>query len=667
MKKLFKNITAFIMITVMMFSVLENAQALGNNLLISTTSTTTPLQQVVVYQSQSVSYDNFDAAIFAQGQLGEAAKLPAGSDVALYVDPNKVNGPVGLQTGTRCSAVQASADYYQNTITMDKHFCIDFNDAILDGRAVYEVVPTEAVFLHKGNGERCSLTGNGGAVYMTNPASTFLKNYLVNRGAEKLKQFNLDTFFLDNLQAGWNGIIAKCGGNPKEYSNSSDYLTQMVGLAKYVHDNLPLYKVEGNLGGASSQWDKFVFLDGAMCENCFTNWGGAWPSAARMLSDLVVMDNWIKGGRKIYIISQAPDTSDASNRFTFAASLLVANGDRVNFHFGSDYGQFYPLPEYQYNLGIPLAERICSGNTCVRQYEHGIVMVDFGMLQGTILMQEPTPSQTTPAVTLPPTSIPTTIPRSPTPTAPLDSTSIPSTPTASPVPILPTATSIPLTATASPLPTQPTATDTAIPQPVTSVVDIRVSSGNDDVEERLSGGMYMNSTDLELIYDTSAQVIGIRFIGVKIPKGAVITNAYVQFKVDETSSATINLTINGEASANAPAFANTDRNVSMRPKTSNKVTWAPSSWSKAGEMGDSQRTPNLSSIIQEIINESNWNSGNSLVMIIVGPSGKRVAESFEGSASGAPLLHVEFSMPIQMAVPAFTATFTTGALATSQP
>ena len=53
-------------------------------------------------------------------------------------------------------------------------------------------------------------------------------------------------------------------------------------------------------------------------------------------------------------------------------------------------------------------------------------------------------------------------------------------------------------------------------------------------------------------------------------------------------------------------------------------------------------------------------------MIIVGPSGKRVAESFEGSASGAPLLHVEFSMPIQMAVPAFTATFTTGALATSQ-
>jgi hypothetical protein len=213
---------------------------------------------------------------------------------------------------------------------------------------------------------------------------------------------------------------------------------------------------------------------------------------------------------------------------------------------------------------------------------------------------------------------------------------------------LPTATvtSIPFTATASPLPSQPAATNTVIPQPVTSVVDIRVSSGNDDVEERSSRSMYMNGSDLELIYDTSAQVVGIRFNGVKIPKGATITNAYIQFKVDEASSATINLTINGEASANAPAFANTSRNVSMRPRTSNKVTWSPSSWSKVGEMGNSQRTPNLNSIIQEIINQSNWNSGNSMVMIIMGTSGKRVAESFEGSASGAPLLHIEFSVPV---------------------
>jgi hypothetical protein len=205
------------------------------------------------------------------------------------------------------------------------------------------------------------------------------------------------------------------------------------------------------------------------------------------------------------------------------------------------------------------------------------------------------------------------------------------------------------------LPTLPVATNTiaptvVVPQStspaVVNSVDVRVLSGSDDVEENSSGGMYINSTDLELIYDGSAQVIGIRFAGVNIPKNALITNAYVQFKVDETSSTTIKLNINGEASANASAFASTSRNVSKRPRTLNSITWSPSSWSKAGDMGSSQRTPNLKPIIQEIVNQSNWNSGNSMVMIITGSSGKRVAESFEGDAYGAPLLHIEFSLPV---------------------
>ena len=218
-----------------------------------------------------------------------------------------------------------------------------------------------------------------------------------------------------------------------------------------------------------------------------------------------------------------------------------------------------------------------------------------------------------------------------------------------------TATQVPHTATASPLPTLPVATNTivptVVPQSTTSPavvnsVDVRVSSGSDDVEENSSGGMYINSSDLELIYDGSAQVVGIRFRGVKIPKGATITNAYIQFKANEASSKIINLTISGEANANAPAFAKTPRNVSKRLRTSNNVVWSPVPWSKVGEIGNSQRTPNLNSIVQEIVNQSNWNSGNSIVMIISGSSDKRVAESFEGSASGAPLLHIEYLMPV---------------------
>ena len=682
MKKIPQKIITLAMVFVAVFSMLENVQAQGYTQLASAASATTPIQQVVVYRNQSVAYDNFSAAIFAQGQLGEAPKLPTGSDVVLYVDPNKVDGTSGLQTGVRCSVSQASADYYQDTITMDKRFCADFNDAILDGRAVYGLVPTEAVFLHNANGQRCYAAGSSNTVYLTNPASTFFRNYLVNRGSEKLKQFGMTTLFLDNLQAGWSGITSRCGGAPKEYSNSTDYLTQMVGLAQYVNDNLPAYKIEGNLANASSQWDKFSFLDAAMCESCFTNWGGSWPSATRMLSDLSVMDKWIKAGHKIYIVSQAPDTTAASNRFTFAASLLVTDGSGVYFHFGADYSQFYSIPEYKYNLGLPTAAYICNGNICTRTFERGTVTVDFGKLEGVVALSA---GQATPTATLP---LPTATLPLPTATLPRPTATLPTAiPTLfSPTPIvLPsltatisptfTSTQIPFTATATSSPIPPTATKTstptAMPQPTnTNVVssgpnsvNIRVSSGIDDVEENSSGAMSTNSNDLELIYDNSAQVVGIRFRGVKIPKGAVITNAYVQFKTDQPSSQTIQLTINGEASANASAFTTSSRNVSKRIRTSSKVIWSPAAWSKIGEAGKSQQTPSLNSIVQEIVNQANWNSGNSLVIIVTGKSGKRVAKSYEGEAAGSPLLHVEFSLPAQPTLTAsptaiFTATAT---------
>jgi hypothetical protein len=386
MKKLLQNAMVLAIAFLTMFSVLERAQSMRG--VSAAANATVPLRQVVVYQHQTVAYDNFNAAIFAQGQLGDASKLPVGSEISLYVDVNKVNGVAGLQAGVRCTSSQAAEYYYQDTISMDRRFCPDFNDAILDGRAVYGMIPTEDVFLHKANGERCSGADGGNVYYLTNPASLFFRNYLARRSTEKLQQFGLSMLFLDDLRPGWNETNVVCGGVPREYSNSNDYYAQMVGLAQYVHDNLPSYKIEGNLANASSHWDSFSFLDGAMCENCFTNWGDSWPHAFRMLSDLSVMGEWVRGGRKLYIISQAPDVSEASNRFTFAASLLVAEPDRTFFHFSADYGQLYQIPEYTYDLSLPIGAYSCVGSVCSRPFENGLVEVDFSTREGNIKLRE---------------------------------------------------------------------------------------------------------------------------------------------------------------------------------------------------------------------------------------------------------------------------------------
>jgi hypothetical protein len=59
-----------------------------------------------------------------------------------------------------------------------------------------------------------------------------------------------------------------------------------------------------------------------------------------------------------------------------------------------------------------------------------------------------------------------------------------------------------------------------------------------------------------------------------------------------------------------------------------------------GEQGTNQRTTELKAIVQELVNRSGWVSGNAMAFIITG-TGHRTARSVDGSASGAPMLHVE--------------------------
>jgi hypothetical protein len=63
-------------------------------------------------------------------------------------------------------------------------------------------------------------------------------------------------------------------------------------------------------------------------------------------------------------------------------------------------------------------------------------------------------------------------------------------------------------------------------------------------------------------------------------------------------------------------------------------------------MGPEERTPDISSIIQEIVNQPGW-AGEAIVLMFrdnpAKPSqGTREAESFDGDASQSPLLHISY-------------------------
>ena len=185
-------------------------------------------------------------------------------------------------------------------------------------------------------------------------------------------------------------------------------------------------------------------------------------------------------------------------------------------------------------------------------------------------------------------------------------------------------------------------TITVLDNPGGVVIDVRVTTGSNDAEERASGRIILDSTDLDLVFEKDNQKVGMRFTGVDIPEDATIIRAYIQFMTDEIHSGATSLIIQGEAANNAAPFTSIDGNISSRPRTTAAVKWSPAAWLTKGEAGLNQRTSNISSVIQEIVSSTGWSRGNSLVIIITG-TGRRVAESFEGNGDGAPLLHVVYN------------------------
>ena len=61
------------------------------------------------------------------------------------------------------------------------------------------------------------------------------------------------------------------------------------------------------------------------------------------------------------------------------------------------------------------------------------------------------------------------------------------------------------------------------------------------------------------------------------------------------------------------------------------------------DTNEKQPTPDLKTIVQEIIDRSGWNSGQSMAFKIVFSEGERIAKSYDGESGQAPLLHVEYN------------------------
>lgn len=181
------------------------------------------------------------------------------------------------------------------------------------------------------------------------------------------------------------------------------------------------------------------------------------------------------------------------------------------------------------------------------------------------------------------------------------------------------------------------------------VITRQVSSSTDDAEEHLAefNAIDFTSTDLELGAEGGGidiQEIGIRFLNIDIPAGSIIQDAFIQFTVDETDTENTSVRITGERSLNPLTYSGTAGNISARAKTASFVDWNNIPvWDTVGAAGADQRTPNLASIVQEIIDQPGWIANSALaIMLTANPGGERTAESFDGDPAAAARITITF-------------------------
>jgi hypothetical protein len=207
--------------------------------------------------------------------------------------------------------------------------------------------------------------------------------------------------------------------------------------------------------------------------------------------------------------------------------------------------------------------------------------------------------------------------------------------------------------------------DRDVAEGLSGTLELPVLRSEDDAEEFIDASMrdpeqfpagftYHTSSDLDLVFDPnhSRQVVGIRFDDVDLPPNATITAAAIVFTADGAQSGDVTLTIRGErdgASQPFPqdAFETGTSSISTRQQTVAVVTWPIEE-----EWRNNRRyeTPDLTALVQEILNSPDWRPGAPLTFIIEGAEGPalRRAYSYDGrrdTPARVPMLLLSYSAP----------------------
>lgn len=176
-----------------------------------------------------------------------------------------------------------------------------------------------------------------------------------------------------------------------------------------------------------------------------------------------------------------------------------------------------------------------------------------------------------------------------------------------------------------------------------TTLNLQVAASADDAYQASAGTTTINDTYRGTT--NADRYYGSRWQNVAIPRGSTINSAYEQLYF--VSGDDPRLDVTGEI-GDAAVFTTDAYNISSRAQTTAKVDWDADNVA-AGFV----QSPDLKSVLQEIVNDASWASGNDLVLINKTTTGNNTTVYFwdySGNARGAKL-DVDFTPPAGGLIP----------------
>ncbi|MDX1908038.1 MAG: T9SS type A sorting domain-containing protein [Bacteroidia bacterium] len=148
-------------------------------------------------------------------------------------------------------------------------------------------------------------------------------------------------------------------------------------------------------------------------------------------------------------------------------------------------------------------------------------------------------------------------------------------------------------------------------------LDGTTAISTDDAEQLNNAIDKLFDDDLDMGWEGdefNVVTLGLVFRGLDMPQGATIDSAFVVFYAHEDEGDLAKVTIHAEAADSAVTYNETDL-ITARPQTTAEVKWdVADAWT----IWTPHRTPDLKTLVQEVVSRPGWKPGNSINLIFSG-------------------------------------------------